>query len=109
MPVKKAILGLQSPVAPKNKKYPSSQRASTGLIQALMGEIEFSIANHPQALMEERRDGQKIRNDANDAKLGKLVDNLDAPERQLILHAKHMGYWMTMLYNTVTNTVLAAT
>ena len=35
---------------------------------------------------------KKIWDDANDAKLKVLVDNLKAPDLCLILHAKHAGY-----------------
>ena len=39
------------------------------LIQAVTWEIEFSTANHLHALREERCDGHKNRDDANDAKI----------------------------------------
>ena len=52
---------------------------------------------------------KKIRDDANNTKLGVVVKNLKAPDRRLILHAKHTGSWMTIKGTMVTGTVLCAT
>ena len=92
-----------------NKKYLSWQRASTELIQAVTGEGAFSNANHLLKFREERRDGQKNRDDANDAKLKELVADLDTTNRRLIIHAKNTGAWLNVRGTTVTGTLLAAT
>ena len=39
---------------------------------------------------------EKIRDDANNAKIRGAVENPEAPDRQIILHAKHVGSWITM-------------
>ena len=52
MPVKKVGLGIQNPVTFVDEKYLSSQRASTEMIQAVMGEGGFSTANILLALRE---------------------------------------------------------
>ena len=108
MPVKKAGLGLQNPVTSADEKYLSSRRASTELIRAVTGEGEFSTADHFLTLREERRDGQKRRDDANGAKIKELVDDLKAPDHRLILRTKNTGSWLNVRGTTVTGTVLAA-
>ena len=52
---------------------------------------------------------KKIRDDANNAKLKRLVDDLKAPDHRLILRSKNTVFWMNVQGNTVTGTVLAAT
>ena len=42
--------------------------------------------------------------DGNWAKLKGLVDNLEAPDRSLILCAKNIGSWLSLRDTTVTNT-----
>ena len=59
--------------------------------------------------MEERHDIKTIRDDANDANIRGLVNNLKAPDLHRILCAKHTGSWMTVQSTTVTGTVLSAT
>ena len=56
----------------------------------MIGESKFSTSNHLKVLREEMCDRKKIRDEANDAKLGGLVDNLEALDRRLILSTKHM-------------------
>ena len=51
----------------------------------------------------------KIRDDANDAKLKELVDCPESPERRLILRLKNTGSWMSVWINMVTDILLAAT
>ena len=51
---------------------------------------------------------KKIRDDANDAKLKGLVDDLKTTDRRLILRAKNTGSWLIVQGNTVTSTVLTA-
>ena len=75
----------------------------------MTGEIEFSTADHLQGLREERRDRKKNRDEANDAKLGGIVNNTKKPNGCLILRAKNRGSWLTMCGTTVTVIVLAAT
>ena len=77
------------------------------MIWAVVGESEFYTTDHLQSLREENRDGQKIRYDANNAKLGRIVDNLYAPNRRLMLRTKHMGFWMNLQVTAVTDIALA--
>ena len=58
------------------------------LIWAVTGGGDFSNANNLLGLTEERIDGQKNRDDANDAKIKGLVGDLIGTDRCLILHAK---------------------
>ena len=53
----------------------------------MIGEGAFSNANHILALSEERRDGQKIRDGVNSAKLKDLVADLNSDDRCIILSA----------------------
>ena len=87
MSVKKAVLGLLNPVTSVNEKYLISQHTITDLILSLMGEGAFSNADHLLALREERRDGQKIRDGVNSAKLKDLVADLNSADRCIILSA----------------------
>ena len=57
-------------------------------------EGELANADHLLALMEERRHGQRSRDDVNDAKLKELVEDLDGTNRRLILRAKNTGAWL---------------
>ena len=59
-------------------------------------------------IREERRDRQKIRDDANDVKLKGLVKELKAIQLHLILCTKNKGYWMTIQGTMLTGTVLEA-
>ena len=81
----------------------------TELIWNVTGESEFYTADHLQDLREERRDGQKIHDDANNTKLRGLVENVKALVCHFILCAKHIGSWMTIWGTMVTGTVPAAT
>ena len=65
--------------------------------------------DHLLDLREARRDGQNIQDDANIAKLRKLINDLEATDHRLILCAKNTIYWMTGWVTKVTGTVLAAT
>ena len=53
-------------------------------------------------------DGSKIHDDANDAKLKVLVDDLEASDHRLILRSKNTGSRLSVQNTTVTGTVLAA-
>ena len=53
----------------RRQKILSSQRASIELIRSVIGEIEFSTANHLQAVKEEMSEGNKSWYDVNDEKL----------------------------------------
>ena len=74
-----------------------------------MGESEYSAADCLLALREESRDGQKIQDDDNDAKLKVLVEYIKAPDRRLVLSTKNTGSCLTVRGSTVTDTVLGAT
>ena len=79
------------------------------MIASVTGGSALSTADHILKILEERRDGQKIRDDANDANLKVLVDELLVPDRLLFLRAKNTGSWLTAQVTTVTVTVLATT
>ena len=51
----------------------------------------------------------KNRDDVKNAKLGRLIENLNAPNLYLILRTKHMIYWLSVQGNTVIFTVLLST
>ena len=60
-----------------------------------MGEA-FYGADRLLDIREERRDGQKNRDDDNDAKLNGLVRDLTGSNRRLILCAKRTGAWLNV-------------
>ena len=107
MPVKKSGLGLQDPVASSNKKYLTSLRVIIKMVVSVKREREFQP---PITFGRSGKKGvmDKNRNDANNAKLRGLVDELEALNRRIILRAKTKGFWMTVQGNKVTGTVLAA-
>ena len=70
---KNSRLGIPNQVTPAEEKYLSSKPGSAELIRAVMGGGALSNADHLLALGEERRDGQKHWEDANDATLNGLV------------------------------------
>ena len=74
-----------------------------------MGEGKFSNSGHLLALREERRDIQKILDDANGAKLKELAKDLYGNDRRLILRVKNTDAWLNAWVTTVTGTLLAAT
>ena len=69
---------------------------------------KFSTDFRLLELREESHDRQKIQDDANDAKLKGLVQDLEAPDHRLILRAKITGSWLTVWGTVVTGTLLAA-
>ena len=69
----------------------------------------FPNADHLLVLREERCDGQKNRDDANDAKLKGLVGDIIGTERHLILCVKNTGAWLNVRGILVTGTVFSAT
>ena len=75
----------------------------------MAGQSELSDANHLQSIREYRSNRQKKWYDANDTKLGGLVENLKSSDRRSTLYAKKTDSWMTLKGTTVTSTVLAAT
>ena len=79
------------------------------MIRSVTGEGEHSNADHLLALSEEMRDGQKIQDYVNNAKIKELVVDLDVTDRRLILHAKNTGAWTNVRGTTLIGTVLAAT
>ena len=79
------------------------------LIWAVTGEREFFNTNHLLALREERRDGQKKRDGANDATLNGLVGDLLGTKQSLTLRTKNTGAWLSVPGTTVPGTVFSDT
>ena len=73
MSIKMTRMGLLNPMTSTKEKYLTSQRGSTELIRDVTGVGSFSNADHLRTLGEERRDGQKYREVANETKLKGLV------------------------------------
>ena len=65
----------------------------------------ISIADHLLALREERRHGQKIRDDTNKDKLKELVKEFEILYLCIVLRTKNIGSWLTVRGTTVTCTV----
>ena len=86
---KKSGLGLLNTVTSANKKYPSSQCENKELIPAVTGEGKFFNAYHLLAIRDERREGQKIRTEVNNAKIKGLVADLNTSYHYIILSAKN--------------------
>ena len=84
------------------------QRAIIDFIRAVMGEGTFSNAIKFLVLREERRDGQKIWDNVNDAKLKGLVADLDGTSHCMIVRSRNTGAWLNVRGTTVTGTVLLA-
>ena len=108
MPANKSGLGLQNLVTSANKKFTSSQRASTELIRALMGESGFSTTYHFHEVKEERIEGRKTRDDIKNSKLERIVKDFKIIDRRLFLCSNQTGSWITIMVTTVTGTVLPA-
>ena len=66
-------------------------------------------ADHLLELREEMRNRNKIRYDTNDSKLKGIVDDLEAPDRRIILRAKKNGSCLSVQSITITSTLLAPT
>ena len=62
----------------------------------MIGEGKISAANRLLVLREERRDGYKIQDVANNSILKGLVEGLEASDFHLILHAKNTGSSMSV-------------
>ena len=75
----------------------------------MTGVGKFSNVDQLLALREERRDGQKIWDDTNNAKLKELVTEPDKNVCCLILRANNIDVWMNVWRSTVTGTLLEAT
>ena len=75
----------------------------------MTGGRKFSNSNLLLSLSDERRGGQKTRDDAKDATLKGLVGYIMGTNQRLILHAKNIGAWLSIRGTTVTGTVLLAT
>ena len=67
---------LQYPVTSENEWYLSLIRLSSELIGSVTEASVFSTANHLLTFREERCDGQKIRDDTNNATLKGLVNGI---------------------------------
>ena len=74
-----------------------------------MGGGVFSNINHLRTLREERRDGQKEREVANEIKLKGLFRYLKGTKINLILRSKITGAWLSVYNNTFLDTVFYAT
>ena len=80
------------------------------LVGAVIGEHEFSTADHIQAIKGDRRYGRKYWYVANDnAKLQGISINQFAFKKRLFLCTKHTGTWLIVWGTMVTITVIAAT
>ena len=79
------------------------------MVGAATGARKFSTSDHLLTIREERRDRQKIQDDANNAKLKGLIYDHKSPGGRLVLRAKNTGSWLTAQGSTVTGIVLAAT
>ena len=75
----------------------------------MTGKGKLSTTNKLLGLREERCDRQKRRDDVNDAKLRRIVENIEAPDLRLILRSKKKGFYLDVRGNMVTGTVLAGT
>ena len=69
----------------------------------------ISRTDHRLALSEETRNGKKIWDDSNKAKLKGLVKDPEASESHLILYAKKKGSWLNIQGTTVTGILFTAT
>ena len=108
MPVKKAGLGLLDPMTSVEEKDLTFWRTSTKLIRAVTSQGTLSISDHLIVLREEKRGGQKRRDDTNVSKLKELVNYLEAYYCRLIISAKKTGSWMNVRGIVVSGIVLAA-
>ena len=73
MPIKVAGLGLLNPVTSEKEIYLSFHRGSAELISDVTGGGAFTNSNNLRMLREERREGQKDQEVANETKLKGLV------------------------------------
>ena len=107
MPVNKSIPGLKEPVT-SDKKIPKfdawDQRADWGR----NGSKRIFSHRLPSGAQGRKSWRTKIRDNANNAKLKGLVEDLEAPDRCLILRAKSTGSCLTLWCNTATVTVVMA-
>ena len=74
----------------------------------MMGESEFSIADHLQAVKEERSNERKTRDDINEAKIEVIIHTFDKFDHCLLICSKQTRSWLTVQGTTVTGTVLLA-
>ena len=96
MMVKKSGPSLLNPVTSAKKTYLSSQCEKKELILAVTGEGNVFNAYHLLDLRYERREGQKIRTEVNNAKIKGLVADLNTSDHCIILRAKNKGDWMNV-------------
>ena len=96
IPVKKSSLGLQNFILSMEENYLIPRRTSMELIWSVTGRGKLSTTNHPLEIREERRDRQKIWDDANNAKLKEIVDIIKATDCRLIIRARNTGSWLTI-------------
>ena len=109
LPVNKSGLGLQNYVTSAAEKYTSLLRAICKMIGAVMGDREFSTADHIREIKEERQYGKKYRDELNGTKLRGIVSDQGNSKKRLLLRAKHTSSWMSVWGTTVTGTVFDET
>ena len=68
-----------------------------------------STSDNLWAVKEERQDGNKDRDDANDTKSRRIINAQGNLDKRLFMRANHMGSWMSVQGTTVTGTLLTAT
>ena len=90
MPVKKAGLGLQNPVTSADEKTKFAT-CKHGADSGHDGRKQTIHRQSPSGAQERIARQKQIYNEAKDAKLGRLVKNLEASDHCLILRAKHTG------------------
>ena len=90
-------------------KHTISLRASYELIGSVTVKKKCSITDHLLAVREERWDMKKCRDDVNDAKLRRIVNDQGYFDKRLFLRAKHPGSCLSIRGNTATGTVLTTT
>ena len=108
MTINKSGSGLLNPVTPVKEKYLISQHGSAELIRAITGGGALFKAKHLLVLGEERHDGQKNCDYANDATLKGLVRDLKGNKRSLILQVKNTCAWLSVQSTTISDKVLSA-
>ena len=91
MRVKKSVVGLLNPVKLAQEKYLIYQLGSAQMVLAVTGGGVFSNTNNLWTLSEERRDGKKDQDAAQESKLKGLVKDLKGNDKRLLIHAKSTG------------------
>ena len=90
-------------------EYTSLLLAIFELIGTVMGEREFSTADHILAVKEEQQEGKKYQYNVNAAKLWVIVSGHVVFDKQFFFRAKNATSWLSIWGTTITGTVLNAT